>query len=1116
MEEPVNDISFYTGKEGADNVPQVLDFQVEEGNIVSLNIPNDVPENPEEIATFFQERNIGKYEWFLIANAYVARGEIEKAMEFIRSAFNSQHFNEEDKKTFKSFLIWLHLKLIALGVDKNTNITQASIELHELTSKIQNDSQTSVVNNTSNLLSQAILSNYHGGEDDALEIFERILRRDQNNTFALLGKAQITLSKSKNFSLALKLYQQVLILNPIMKPDPRLGIGLCFWFLKDDKMAIQAWERSLELDPNNNKAKIFLNLAKFHLTFNNSLSDEEFLNNYKECIKEIGKLHKDNINDSTILLTLVSFYFSKQNYDTVEKIIKLIVNNITGDDNLEKIGSHIKTTKYESNILSECRTWIARISFNKGDFTQASKNFQEAIKLNESNIVAKLGLGQSQYNRGSVDEASLTFESILRSNKNCLEVNYSLGVLYSTQDSKRKKDMAIQVLERYIRLSNNRGLSSSKEDAEFLLNKEPITLNAYLILSKLYENIDINQSLNYLNKAIESRKQFGKSIPLEVYNNIGVIQFTRQNFDNALVNFQSALDQLEDKEFQSTDGDILLDLPQDLRTTLTYNLARSKEISNQNEAITAYETLLSECPHYFSAKLRILFLACISKSSSLTTEDIKTEIDDLLDLNASDLEIRSFYGWFIKNFGKKLGLKSDIDTNFQKNTLVEYDKHDCYALISLANIYCTLARDLKGSSSLDEKKKNYYIRAIELYTKVLTIDPKNVYAAQGLAITYIENKESNKGLDILRKIRDSLNDISVYLNLGHVLCDVKQYGKAIENYELALGRYTDGKDIKILTFLGRAWYLRGSNDQNLAFFKRSLDYTKQALELTKGSKSTLLFNMAYVQFQIADFITKQNIQQRKPQEIHDAIQGLNEAIDILMKLASDEEKHPPYPKDELRGRANLGSSTLLNRLTNALDETKENIAEVEQKLQTAKELREKEKETKLKEEQNKLNELKAKEAELAKQRAALQEQAQQWAEESRQQIIVNEEEENDDKLFDEENELSSKKKGKGGKNKSSSKKKKKKSKKIVSDSESEAEMSDEEENSKPKNGSSKKRKTPDSANTGDDEDDENTVRPNGKKKKPISNEFIHDSDEDSSDDDLFGDDKEEKNNEGDE
>lgn len=284
-----------------------------------------------------------------------------------------------------------------------------------------------------------------------------------------------------------------------------------------------------------------------------------------------------------------------------------------------------------------------------------------------------------------------------------------------------------------------------------------------------------------------------------------------------------------------------------------------------------------------------------------------------------------------------------------------------------------------------------------------------MYAAQGLAIVYIENKESTKGLDILRKIRDSLNDISVYLNLGHVLCDVKQYGKAIENYELALTRYTDGKDVQILTFLGRAWTLRGISEQSLNFFKTALDYTKRAFNLTRGSKSALLFNISYIQFQIADFITKQPVQKRQPQDISDAITGLSEAIETLIQLSSDEEKHPPYPKDELRGRANLGSSTLLNRLTNALDETKEDIAEIEQRLETAKQLRERKRSRASKgTRENQCHERER--GRIGQTKSSPTRTSAQWAEESRIDVTANEEEENDDKLFEQELEGEAKKK----------------------------------------------------------------------------------------------------------
>ena len=84
-------------------------------------------------------------------------------------------------------------------------------------------------------------------------------------------------------------------------------------------MAIQAWERSL--DPTNVKLRIFLNLAKFHTTFTNSLSDEEFLDNYKNCLQELSKLKSLNANDTTVTLALCSYILLK-GYDTVIKIVE--------------------------------------------------------------------------------------------------------------------------------------------------------------------------------------------------------------------------------------------------------------------------------------------------------------------------------------------------------------------------------------------------------------------------------------------------------------------------------------------------------------------------------------------------------------------------------------------------------------------------------------------------------------------------------------------------------------------------------------------------------------------------------------------------------------------------
>lgn len=1075
MEDAV-DASYYLGGASAESL-KTLDIVIGTGDIVTID---ELPDDPQELIGFLEAEKCGVKYWVLVSQAYSQANKLLEALTIAKEGLTVESFTAEQKTILHRVLGWTYLKMSSEGVDKHASLLNAENEINSLGD----------TNGEATMLAKAALYLHKDQSDQALQVFDRLLKLDASNCFALLGKAQITLSRTQNYTNALKLYQQVLVLNPLMKPDPRLGIGLCFWFLKDRSMAISAWERALEIDPENFKAKLLLTLAQLDAVFTNSLSDVLFLDGYKKSLTELSNLHLERTNDNVILLALASYYFSRRDYELVEKIVNKVVTGVTGDMALAK--SATKLSAFTSKVLSQASFWLGRVAFAKGDFTQSQKYFHEAIRLNENNLLAKLGLGQSQLSRGSVEEAIITFESIMKTNLKCLEVNYSLGLLYSQQASKTKQEQAIMMLERYIRLSSNRGVAvENKKEDEAYLNKEPVALNAFLTLSKLYESKDINLSLNYLRKAIDSREQIGQDVPLEVYNNIGVFNFMKNNLTAATENFELALKKLD--TFPTTSGD----LPGDLKVSVTYNLARSLEVADEEKSIEMYNTLLQECPHYFSAKLRLLFLDAVSTNKS-SKEEIEKEIKELLSENASDLEIRSFYGWFIKTFGKRIGLKPDADTLHQKETLVDYNSHDCYALISLANIYCVMAKDLKGSKE-EEKRKKYFVRAIELFTKVLSIDAKNVFAAQGLAIIYIENKELTKGLDILRKIRDSLNDISVYLNLGHVLVELKQYSKAIESYEIALVRFTNSSDTKILSFLGRSWYLRGLEEKNLSYLKKALEYSEEALSKSNTGRSSLIFNIAYVQFQIADFISKLPVEQRTVEDINDAIINLNEAIGELNKLASDDEKHPPFPKSELKSRANLGTNTLLKRLNTCLEETKENIANLNNKLEDAMKMREEEVARKAQEEAALLAEKQAKEEELAKERAILQEQAQQWAAESMLNVEV---ESDDDKLNDDAPKEKKKKKAANGKKKGGKRKKKD----FLNDSEEEQEEQEEEpeepvlesdgdeEEPKEKKKVAKKPKRKAIADENDDEEDDTVT---SKKRKTFkSEEMVNDSSDD--------------------
>lgn len=79
-----------------------------------------------------------------------------------------------------------------------------------------------------------------------MRAFTLVLSSKPTNIIALLGKARIAYAR-KQYLQALRIFQQVLQLKPDAQPDPRIGIGLCFWAMDQKAKARACWERSLEV-----------------------------------------------------------------------------------------------------------------------------------------------------------------------------------------------------------------------------------------------------------------------------------------------------------------------------------------------------------------------------------------------------------------------------------------------------------------------------------------------------------------------------------------------------------------------------------------------------------------------------------------------------------------------------------------------------------------------------------------------------------------------------------------------------------------------------------------------------------------------------------------------------
>lgn len=166
----------------------------------------------------------------------------------------------------------------------------------------------------------------------------------------------------------------------------------------------------------------------------------------------------------------------------------------------------------------------------------------------------------------------------------------------------------------------------------------------------------------------------------------------------------------------------------------------------------------------------------------------------------SNLNLRAFYTHFL------------IETNLPKvakdfvfATLKDHDKHDVYSLCAAGWIMYQQARESRDSTpkGSEERRKNFR-RSAEFYEKALTLDPLCAVAAQGLAIVTAEDAlgtlsggiqpsgdeaqrrltNARDALDVFAKVRESINDGSVYSNMGHCYYARDEFDRAIESVRL--------------------------------------------------------------------------------------------------------------------------------------------------------------------------------------------------------------------------------------------------------------------------------------------------------------------------------------------
>jgi RNA polymerase-associated protein CTR9 len=274
----------------------------------------------------------------------------------------------------------------------------------------------------------------------------------------------------------------------------------------------------------------------------------------------------------------------------------------------------------------------------------------------------------------------------------------------------------------------------------------------------------------------EIRAALRELLPPQLLNNMGCFHFQADRFARARELFQTALKSCVKaaSRDESIDTDALV-------TSISYNLGRCYESEGMlDEAKDVYENLLKRHADYVDARIRLTYISLRQHPNDQGPRAMK----DLFKENEDNIEVRALYGWYMnKSKRKTQNFAADDEQRLYKHTLQKSDKHDRYSLMGMGNIHLAIAREMPRSSEQEkEKRRKGYERAVEFFDKVLQLDPKNAYAAQGIAIALVEDKKDySTALQIFSKVKETLKDHSVYVNLGHTYCEIKQYSRAIEN-----------------------------------------------------------------------------------------------------------------------------------------------------------------------------------------------------------------------------------------------------------------------------------------------------------------------------------------------
>ncbi|KAG8900293.1 hypothetical protein FRB99_006134 [Tulasnella sp. 403] len=925
--------------------PRTLELMMGNSEQIEVDLDN-LPTEEEEFDYLLgcvKESEIGAKECTRIAQEYWRRGHLANARAIAKAGI--EKFKEEGKLQELPAIHYLQANLSLAYARQSPKLVLPDDEVQ----KDRLDSTTTQADHLAEAaahLNAAFAAGAAGGPEilgyltrgaqqlatrqleEANASFEGVLSKSPHNIVALLGKARIQYSK-RQYRDALRTLQIVLQLRPDCRPDPRVGIGLCFWALNEREKARLAWERSLEVNPDNTAAKLLLGLHAMNHSKETSddVSQEDRQESFAHGSKLLTSVFKSVPFSSTgaAAANAVAEILQRQGFP--ERSLKLAERAIQFADTLA--------------VVSDAHLRAARSCHDLGLMEQSMKHYSAAAEGSQNKVLAWIGKAQAHMLMDEIPAAIHTLDTLLSHRSECMEATVMLASIcahprtgISSADAAADRKKARDIFDRVGRI-----IATTKNRSWRYLGDDP---DMHIEIARLWQNENAERTGRAYKEAIRALSIQSPNAPLDprLSNNLGVIKHLDGDTATARELYQDAITSALSTG-QESDGII---------ATCMYNLARVyEEQGDSNKAREAYDKLLGKHPEYVDAKIgRARMLIALNRN-----DEAHQFIKQALEADHHNFNIRAFYTWYFYNSNR---FKEGADFT---SASLKMNSNDVYNLCAYGWFLHNTAREARQRTdeANAERMKNF-TRAATSYINALTHDPACAVAAQGLAMivaedvldTWAPGKSlsdakarscAREALLSLTKIKESLNDGSVYVNMGHCYFVRDEYERAIESYETASNKYYHGTNVSTLLYLCRSWYAKGNKDKSFSAMKTALKYAQTSLHLQPHDKS-ILYNIAMIEQKALEMMLSiEDASKRSSSDLEKAIEHAKHAQKLFNSLASDDAKALPYNKDIADQRRKYGEN-MLRKAESHLSRQQEFEVQSEAHIEAARKLREEE------------------------------------------------------------------------------------------------------------------------------------------------------------------------------